>query len=120
MKEIKIDGIEYVKKENQTTKTKLMNGLEYCIVRTYSAGVFAGYYDRKIKGQEGIVFNARRLWRWQGSATLSQFAKNGTSKPNECQFPCEVDEIDLKQIIEVIPCSEKAKKSIDSVPVWSE
>ena len=118
--EIEINGVKYIPKGSVTTKAKPKKGLEYCIVRTYSAGVFAGYFDRKIKGKEGTVFNARRLWRWEGSASLSQFAKEGTSKPTECKFPCEVDEIDLKEIIEVLPCLKKAKDSIDAVPIWSE
>lgn len=119
-KEIEINGVKYIPKESVTIKAESKKGLEYCIVRTYSAGVFAGYFNRKIKGKEGIVFNARRLWKWGGSASLSQLSKEGTSKPNECKFPCEVDEVDLKEIIEVLPCSKKAKESITSISVWSE
>ena len=35
--------------------------LPYKIVRTYSAGVFAGEVESR-KGQEVVMRNARRLW----------------------------------------------------------
>lgn len=93
--------------------------LPYSIVRTYSAGVFAGNLVKR-KGQEGVVKNARRLWYWDGAASLSQLSQDGTSAPSNCKFPCEVPEVTLTQIIEVIPCSKKAEASIKSVPVWRQ
>jgi len=100
-------------------KIKNKKGMEYCIVRTYSAGVFAGWYDTKIKGQEGIIYNARRLWYWEGAASLSELAVSGTRKPENCKFPITVKKIILKQIIEIIVCTKKGKNSIEGVPVWS-
>ena len=90
---------------------------KYVIVRTHSAGVFAGYLKNR-KGKEGTVLKARRLWYWDGAASLSQLATDGTSKPENCKFPCEVSEIELTEIIEVIAVTNKAKTSIASVPVW--
>lgn len=121
--EIKIDGVEYVRKDSikaTHTRAKPKANLSYCLVRTCSAGVFAGYFDRKIKGQEGTVFNARRIFYWDGANSLSELANEGVSKPQNCKFPAEVDEVDLKQIIEVLPCTEKARLSIASVKVWSQ
>jgi len=122
--EIKIDGIEYVGKDSIKSETlkpaKLQKGLDYCIVRTYSAGVFAGYFDRKNKGQEATVFNARRLWYWDGANSLSQLAIDGVSKPQNCRFAIELKEVDLKNIIEVIPCTEKARLNIVSVKEWKQ
>ena len=37
----------------------------YVIVRTYSAGVFAGIF-RSRKGQEVVLSHARRLWTGRG------------------------------------------------------
>jgi len=91
---------------------------QYVIVRTYSAGVFAGYLKDR-NGQEGLILDARRLWRWSGSASLSELATKGVSKPSECKFPCEVREILVTQIIEVLKCTEEAKKSIADVPIWT-
>ncbi len=95
-------------------------GMSYCIVRTYSAGVFAGNYDRKIKGKEGTVYNARRIWSWAGAASLSQLANEGTKNPEDCKFAQEVEEVDLKEIIEVIPCTEKAIENIKGVAIWQQ
>ncbi len=87
------------------------------MVRTYSAGVFAGYIESR-DGKEAVLRKARRIWYWDGAASLSQLATDGTSKPENCKFPCEVDKVILTEVIEIIPISEKAKRSIDSVPVW--
>ena len=91
----------------------------YCMVRTYSAGVFAGTVKER-DGEEIVLINARRIWYWEGAASLSQLANSGTSKPEECKFPEAVPEIMLRGVIEIIPISERAKQSIESVPVWKQ
>jgi hypothetical protein len=91
----------------------------YKIVRTYSAGVFAGeVYSRD--GQEVVMTNARRLWFWSGAASLSQLAMEGTKTPSECKFPCPVDRVVLLQAIEILDVTAAAKKSIQGVPVWKD
>lgn len=92
---------------------------KYVIVRTYSAGVFAGNLVSR-NGKEGILRNVRRIWYWAGAASLSQLAVDGTSKPGECKFPCEVEEIILTEIIEILFVTDKAKASIVAVPVWAK
>jgi hypothetical protein len=91
------------------------------IVRTYSAGVFAvsGIDNRSKNGKRGTLRNARRLWYWAGAASLSELAQRGTSNPSGCKFPIAVDGIEVSEIIEVLPVSEQAEKSINSVPVWT-
>ena len=117
-KTIVVDGISYIPK-SEVSKEKAVSykGLKYVIVRTYSAGVFAGYLQKKT-GQNAIVLKARRLWYWDGAASLSQLAVDGVSKPENCKFPCEVDEIELDQVIEVIPTTKKAQDSIALVVAW--
>jgi len=90
---------------------------KYVIVRTYSAGVFAGELDSR-NGQEVVLLNARRLWYWAGAASLSQLAVSGTSKPLDCKFPVAVARVELLQAIEILDTSEEARKSIEEVPVW--
>lgn len=104
-----INGVEYVRKQDVTK--------DYVIVRTYSAGVHAGNLVSR-DGKEVVLKNARRIWHWRGAASLSQLAVDGTSAPKECKFPCEVPEITLTEAIEIIPCTEKAEKSIKGVPIW--
>lgn len=95
-----------------------VDGMEYCMVRTYSAGVFAGYIESR-QGKEVVLRKARRIWYWDGAASLSQLAMDGTIRPKYCKFPTEVDKVILTESIEIIPITEKAKKSIDEVPVWN-
>jgi len=116
-KTIKIDDIEYVQRDSEPEPSKSLNGLPYVIVRTQSAGVFAGYQKSR-SGQEVILLNARRLWMWTGAASLSQLATDGTSSPSTCKFPCEVSSIELLQAIEILQVTEKAKNSIASVSIW--
>lgn len=121
--EIEVNGVEYVRKDcvEETKCVPTYKGLPYCTVRTYSAGVFAGYIDRKsVTDGCGTVYLARRLWYWKGAASLSQLAEEGVKCPGECKFPREVSEVDLHNIVEVIPCSDKAKKSIAEVKVWEQ
>ncbi len=92
---------------------------KYVIVRTYSAGVFAGYLEKQ-NGQEVTLSKARRLWYWAGAASLSQLAVDGTSNPKECKFPVEVPEVNLLQAIEILTVTQKAQDSIASVPVWEQ
>ena len=107
-----IDGVEYVKKESS-------DDLPYCIVRTYSAGVFAGYVKSR-SGQEAVIVDSRRLWYWDGAASLSQLAMEGVKKPENCKFACVVGKTELTQVIEVLHCSENAKQIITGVPVWKK
>lgn len=92
---------------------------EYVIVRTYSAGVFAGYLESRM-GKEVVLKKARRIWKWAGAASLSQLAQEGTSKPKECKFPCEVNKVILLEAIEILSVTKKARISIKGVPVWKE
>jgi len=91
---------------------------KYVLVRTYSAGVFAGTLVSRT-GKEVELTDARRIWYWSGAASLSQLAVDGTSKPKDCKFPCEVPRIELMEAIEILEVSDKARKSIKGVPVWS-
>ena len=94
-----------------------MKKKKYVIVRTLSAGVFAGYLESR-KGQEVVLKQARRLWYWQGAATLSQLAQSGTSKPKQCKFPAAVDRVELLQAIEILDVTPTAKRIIEQVPIW--
>ena len=110
MNEMQINGIDYVKKEADCRS-------QYKIVRTFSAGVFAGYIEKRT-GQEVIMRKARRLWYWSGAASLSQLAMEGTKNPEECKFPCEVDRVELLQAIEILDVTDEAIESIESVAIW--
>jgi hypothetical protein len=92
---------------------------KYVIVRTYSAGVFAGFLQSR-NGQEVVLTKARRLWYWVGAASLSQLAVDGTSKPNECKFPVAVPRVELLQAIEILDVTKKAQSIIEAVKIWQK
>jgi hypothetical protein len=115
--EVEINGKKYVLKGQELSLAKKVDGMKYVIIRTYSAGVFAGYLKKR-EGKEVELKQARRLWYWDGAASLSQLAIDGVSKPQNCKFPAEVENIILTEAIEIIPCSEKAQKSIGMVGIW--
>lgn len=90
---------------------------KYVIVRCDRAGVFAGTLKER-NGREVTLTNCRRLWCWDGAASISQLAVDGTTRPDNCKFTVAVDEIALLEAIEIIPCTEKAEASIKAVAVW--
>ena len=120
-KEIVVNGTKYIKADTikDNTKAKSVKGLPYMLIRTQSAGVFTGYLKNR-KGNEVILNNARRLWYWDGAASLSQLAMEGVTKPQNCKFPCEVSEVTLLNVIEILEVTEKARKSISEVAIWKQ
>ena len=104
-----------MKAAKKTTKPSLKQ--RYVIVRTYSAGVFAGYLVSR-KGKEVVLRDARRIWYWTGAATLSELAMRGTKSPGTCKFPCSVASIELTEAIEIIDVTAEAQASIAAVPEW--
>ncbi len=69
-------------------------------------------------GSDVTLHNARRIWYWAGAASLSQLAKDGTTDPSSCKFTVTVDSITILDAIEIIPCTDKAIKSIEDVEEW--
>lgn len=117
VKTISIDGVDYVRADAVGQPAQKLDGMKYQIVRTYSAGVFAGYVESR-NGREVVIRNVRRLWYWSGAASLSQLAAEGVSKPKDCKFAMPVDRIEVLEAIELIDCTETARKNIEGVAAW--
>jgi len=119
MPTIQVSDETYQKIKDQLSpaSAKQLNGMKYIICRTFSAGVFAGYIESR-NGQEVVLRQARRLWYWEGAATLSQLSVDGTKAPSKCKFPVAVDRVELLQVIELLDCSAVAQESIQGVPLW--
>ena len=90
---------------------------KYCIVRGDRSGVFAGVVT-EVLGSQVTMVDVRRIWYWDGAASISQIATDGTVNPDDCKFTVTVDEIVLLDGIEVIPATEKAKNVIKGVKEW--
>jgi hypothetical protein len=91
------------------------------IVRTINAGVFFGTLTETNLAIGTVTLkNSRRLHYWDGAATLSELATEGTAKPKNCKFPCPIEkDHQIREVIEIIPVTERAAKSIDAVSTWS-
>lgn len=87
------------------------------IIRGDRSGVFFGTLVEK-DGKEVALINCRRLWYWDGAASISQLATEGTVKPHNCKFTVTLDEIVITDAIEIIPCTDKAIASIEGVREW--
>jgi hypothetical protein len=87
------------------------------IVRGDRSGVFFGTLEER-KEREVKLSNCRRLWYWDGAASDFQLATDGVTEPSNCKFTVVVSEIEILDAIEVMPCTDKAIKSIESVAVW--
>lgn len=84
---------------------------EFCVVRTYSAGVHMGIV-KECNGTAVLLADARRLWRWSGANTLNEVSQTGVGQGSRISKPVPL--ILLTQAIEVIPCSLLARKSLES------
>lgn len=87
------------------------------IIRGDRSGIFFGTLVERT-GNEVVLSNCRRLWYWDGAASISQLAVDGTVNPDGCKFTMAVEEIVILDAIEIIPCTAKAAQTIESVKVW--
>lgn len=88
------------------------------IVRADRAGVFFGHVKSR-EGSEVTMTDVRRLWYWDGAATLSDMAVSGVKKPGNCKFTVRVPEMTILGVIELIPCSETAAEILNGVKEWT-
>ena len=86
-----------------------------CVVRTYSAGVWFGEIAEK-SGNEVIVKNARRMWRWWAAEgiSLSAVALHGI-KHDKSKIAEAVPAVWL-EAVELIPASATSIASIEGAP----
>jgi len=117
---LELNGVKYVREDsvNNNAPAKDLDGMKYVVIRSRDSGCHAGY----LKSEDGTTItlvDSRRLWYWSGAASLSQLAMEGVSNPDDCKFPCTVDEITVYSVCEKIAVTSKAQKSIEGVKVWS-
>lgn len=94
-----------------------MKNEQYYIIRCDRAGVFFAKIAER-RGSEADLEDCRRLWYWDGAASLSQLAMDGVTAPERCKFTVTVPSMTVLGVIEIIPCTEKAVESIREVREW--
>ena len=90
---------------------------KWYIIRCDRAGVFFGHVKER-NGGEATLADVRRLWYWDGAASLSQIAVEGVKKPRNCKFTVTVPEMTVLGVIEITQCTDKAAACILKVPEW--
>lgn len=88
----------------------------HVICRCYSAGVHAGVLVSQT-GDQAVLRDARRLWRWTAASgvALSGLAVHGLSGDRSVsKIDTLLPDIALTGVIETIPTSDIARRSIDA------
>lgn len=119
VQEMVIDGVTFVPKDSIIQMVEPVEGMDYVMIRTYSAGVHCGWMKSR-EGKEVTLVDAIRIWKWSGAASLSQLSQEGTNDSSNCKFGMPIKEITLTESIEVIKMTEKAKQSIQNVESWKK
>jgi len=122
-KTIKIDEIEYVRKDSISKKADDLNDMENVMIRSFGAGVFVGYLAEKkheLNGVNVTMKKCRRIHYWDGACSLTQLAIDGTVAPSNCRITDPIDSQFIANVIEILPLSEKANKIISGVKSWKK
>ena len=87
---------------------------QYVIARGYACGVHAGEVV-SVDGENVILKDSRRLWSWkaQDGVALSGVAQSGIQKAS-CKIDTTNPQIYLTGVCELIPCTRKARESINA------
>lgn len=96
---------------------KIIEDGQKVIVRTEKAGVFYGVVT-EMEGTTVEIRDCRRIWYWDGAASLSELAQTGPKKPRNCKFSVVVPSMVVMGVKELIPCANTAVKAIEAVEVW--
>jgi hypothetical protein len=106
-----------VNKKVKSVVSKKEKSLGYVIVRCRDAGVHAGEYV-KHSGREVVLKNARRIWYWDGAASLNQIAVSGCTRPENCKIAMPVEQMTLLEACEIIVCSKAGESFLREVVEW--
>ena len=89
-----------------------------CIIRSYASGVHFGEVAETrdtLHGLSVTLKNSRRIHYWEGACSLSQVAMEGIQNG---RVAMELPEIQVENVIEIIPMSELSIDNLKNQPVW--
>ena len=90
---------------------------QHVIIRSYSAGVFAGTLMSKCDsgpGRQRVVLNgSRRLWKWvaRDGIALSGVAVHGV-KRDESKIDTVIDNHTIDDVIEILPTTPASQETL--------
>ena len=118
-KSVNINGEEYIRADLAQKATE-KDGKPFVIIRSYGAGVFAGYLQKRTAdgGQVSVIMDGCiRMHRWTG-CSLSQVANDGIAGSGENRFAMPTENHEINNVIEILSCKEKARIAIQGVKTW--
>jgi len=120
---IMIDDVKYVREDSIKENAIEIDGLKAVLIRSYSSGVHYGYLKEEkdlLAGLSVTLVNSRRVWNWYGAASLSQLAIDGVKDKENSKIAMILPEIQIQQVIEIIPLSKNALENLNEVPIWKQ
>ncbi len=117
--ELIVNGIVYVRKDQQKENIPTKEGKPFVIIRGDRSGVFFGWLEFQ-EGKEAILLDARCAWYWSGAASVMQMSVDGVSNPNSCKFTVPVNKLKITDVIQVLECTQKAMDSLNAVKIWKQ
>lgn len=123
--EVEVNGVKYIRKNSVTENQSapLVDRLKPVLIRSYAAGVHFGLLERMedtLSGRVVKLVKTRRVWYWDGAASLSQMAVEGVNKPENCKFSMEVEINEIVNCIEILPLTNVAYENLKNVWVWKK
>lgn len=116
----KLAELEKTLKKGQPSEPKKNVG-KICLVRSYASGVHFGEVIDEFftaAGKVVILKDSRRIHYWSGAASLTQIANDGIKNKDSSRLTQILPEIEVVNVCETIPISEKAIKQLESHPIW--
>ena len=89
-----------------------------CIIRSYASGVHFGEVAETrdtLHGLSVTMKNSRRIPYWEGAWSLSQVAMEGIQAG---RVAMELPEIQVENVIEIIPMPQSSIDNLKNQPVW--
>lgn len=120
---IMIDDQKYVRADSINEQAEKVDGMEYCVIRSYGAGVFCGYVKERKSELNGVnveLVNSRRIYYWSGACSLSQLAVEGLKDITNSKIAMVVPKQTVANVIEIIPMSKVAKTQIEGAILWKK
>ena len=117
---VTIDGIEYIRRDlvrKYSPFNPEMNadGFEYVLVKTENNGIWIGYLKGNVKHRTAHLIEAKNLYRYSIGTTLLDIAITGITENTQCDLSIMLQYTDLFDVTQIIPVTEAAKKSLDSI-----
>lgn len=88
-----------------------------CIIRCDRSGVFFGTLA-SLQGQTAELTNVRKIWYWEGANAVEQISRDGVNINS--QLTVIVDAMVLTDVLQVLPCTDRAILNLESIEEWKK